>query len=188
MESIRGLALNLGKVKFAELVTVPAQRAGCVTPSDDAVLMRTARGFCPLVVLLMLEQEFLSYSGNTEGMWCVFQYADVPRACLQRAVDIRTLGSCGFPALCAGQCEAVPAAVAGRKNVPPSTGSAPRSKWEHRAMSWQPLLPVWPPYGPLILVSLREHLMVSGLQFWGAAQPYRSNSFSHPSRSSRGPP
>lgn len=78
LESICGLALNLGKVKFAELVTVPAQRAGCVTPSDNAVLMRTARGFCPSVVLLMLKLEFLSYSGNTEGMWCVFQYVNAP--------------------------------------------------------------------------------------------------------------
>lgn len=49
LESICGLALNLGRVRFAEWVTVPAQRAGCVKASDgNAVLMRTAPGFCPL--------------------------------------------------------------------------------------------------------------------------------------------
>lgn len=41
----------------------------------------------------MLKLEFLSYSGNTEGMWCVFQYVNVPSSCLQRAADLGELGS-----------------------------------------------------------------------------------------------
>lgn len=48
---------------------------------------------------------------------------------------------------------------------------------------WQPLLSLWLLHGPLISVPLREQLTRSGLRFWGAAQPYSSNSFSCASRS-----
>lgn len=85
--------LKSGEGEICSISHCPCTEGRLCETSDNAGLMRTVQSFCPSVVLLMLRLEFLSYSGNTEGMWCVFQYVNVPRSCLQRAADLGMLGS-----------------------------------------------------------------------------------------------
>lgn len=61
--------------------------------------------------------------------------------------------------------------VVGRRNGHLSASSAPSCECERKAAarSWQPLPSLRLLHGPPILVPLREQLMSSGLQFWGAA-------------------
>lgn len=132
----------------------------------------------------MLKLEFLSVTpGVLEGYGLCFStlMSPVPiswdsrvRNCLQSAPDLDILSS-------------QTAGSRGRKNVHLLTSSAPccKSDCKAAARSRQPLLSLCLLRGPLVSVPLREQLMRSGLQFWGAARPYSSNSFSRASWSNR---